>query len=83
MSTVFEIKPAYRMILPLLVGTLTYLAILLAFDSVVNIKEDFFSRELLFCVFSSFALLELNRLILLFLKEETPKQLIFTNILFN
>lgn len=90
MSPVFEIKPVYRMILPLMVGTLTYLAVLLAFDSVVNIKEDFFSRELLFCVFSSFVLLELNRLILLFFERKNTKtthfykhsiQLIFSSII--
>lgn len=73
MSLAFEIKPVYRMALPLLVGTLTYLAILLAFDSVANITEDFFSRELLFCVISSFFLLELNRLILLYFEKRSTK----------
>ena len=74
MGTVTSIKPIYRLLLPLLVGTLVYFAILLAFDSVASITEDFFTRELLFCVFSTYVLLESNRKLLVFFERKSPKK---------
>jgi hypothetical protein len=65
-----DIKPVYRVLLPILVGTLTYLAILLAFDTVDAMMEDFFSRELLFCIGVSGALLEANRGMLQLFKKK-------------
>jgi hypothetical protein len=65
-----DIKPTYRFALPLLVGTLAYLAILLAFDTVERMLEDFFTRELLFCVVVSIVLLETNRGLLLAFKKK-------------
>ncbi len=64
-----DIKPIYRLALPLLVGTLAYLAILLAFDTVDRMMDDFFTRELLFCVVVSIVLLEANRGLLLAFKK--------------
>lgn len=65
-----DIKPIHRLVLPILVGTLAYLAILLAFDTVERMLEDFFTRELLFCVVLSIVLLEANRGLLLAFKQK-------------
>ncbi len=65
-----EIKTVYRLLLPLAVGTLVYLTVLLAFDTVANVTEDFFTNELLFCIICSYVLLEANRaLLVLFGKQ--------------
>ena len=65
-----DIKPITRLVLPFLVGTLAYLAILLAFDTVDRMLEDFFTRELFFCVVVSVFLLEANRGLLLAFKRK-------------
>ncbi len=65
-----DIRPIHRLVLPFLVGTLTYLAILLAFDTVEAMLEDFFTRELFFCVIVSVFLLEANRGLLLAFKKK-------------
>jgi hypothetical protein len=70
MRTFPDIKPIYRLVLPLLVGTLAYLAILLAFDTVDSMMEDFFTRELFFCIVVSILLLETNRGLLLAFKKK-------------
>ncbi|WP_192346742.1 histidine kinase [Algoriphagus sp. Y33] len=77
MTALSGIKPIYRLLLPLPVGTLVYLAILLAFDTVGNITADFFTRELLFCVVSSYALLEINRMLLVFFEKKPGQGLNF------
>lgn len=69
-----DIKPIHRLLLPLLVGTLVYLAILLAFDTVGNVTEDFFTRELLFCVVASYVLLESNRMLLVFFENRLRRR---------
>lgn len=61
MTALPGIKPIFRILLPLLTGTLVYLSILLAFDTVESMLDDFFTRELLFCLVVSFVLLEVNR----------------------
>lgn len=53
-------KPIYRLLVPLAVGALVYLCVLLAFDTVGGITEGFFTRELLFCILSSYLILEVN-----------------------
>ncbi|GAA0880757.1 hypothetical protein GCM10009119_37270 [Algoriphagus jejuensis] len=58
------IKPIFRILLPLLTGTLVYLSILLAFDTVESMLDDFFTRELFFCLAVSLLLLEVNRRLL-------------------
>ncbi len=65
-----DIQPISRLILPILVGTLAYLAILLAFDTVESMLEDFFTRELFFCIAVSIILLEANRGLLLAFKTK-------------
>ena len=69
-----DIKPIHRLVLPFLVGTLAYLAILLAFDTVERMLEDFFTRELFFCVVVSVFLLEANRGLLLAFKKKLVYQ---------
>lgn len=70
MTSFPDIKPIYRLVLPILVGTLAYLAILLAFDTVDALFEDFFTRELFFCMAVSALLLEANRGLLLAFKRK-------------
>jgi|GEM_PF-3879251 len=65
-----DIKPSYRLVLPFLLGTLAYLAILLAFDTVDRMMEDFFTRELFFCVVVSVFILETHRGLLLAFKKK-------------
>lgn len=69
MRAIILSKPIIRLLLPVLVGVLVYLAVLLAFDTVSSVLEDFFTRELLFCIATSYTLLEINRSILLLFEK--------------
>jgi len=62
-------KPIVRLLLPILVGSLVYLSVLLSFDTLSSVLEDFFTRELLFCITTSYILLEVNRYILLLFEK--------------
>ncbi|MCE7055693.1 histidine kinase [Algoriphagus sp. AGSA1] len=77
MTPLTQIKPIYRLLLPLPVGTLVYLGILLAFDTVGNITEDFFTREFLFCVLASYALLEVNQMLLVLFEKKLQRGALF------
>lgn len=64
MTKVLKHNPLTRLLLPLGVGALVYLCVLLAFDTVGTALEDFFTRELIFCIASSYLILEGNRLLI-------------------
>ncbi|WP_143959815.1 hypothetical protein [Litoribacter populi] len=58
-------KPFIRLLLPILVGGMVYLLVLLAFDTVNRVLEDFFNQELLVCIGMAYLVLEGNRLLAL------------------
>lgn len=64
MTKVLKHNPLTRLLLPLGVGALVYLCVLLAFDTVGTALEDFFTRELIFCIACSYLILEGNRLLI-------------------
>lgn len=62
-------KPLFRLLCPLACGCLVYLLVLLAFDTVNRILEDFFNQELLVCISMSYLVLECNRWVVLIFQK--------------
>ncbi|MBN1988829.1 MAG: histidine kinase [Bacteroidales bacterium] len=55
-------RPLFRLLVPLFVGVAAYFLILLGFDSISRLKENFFGVEVVLCVILSAALMELLRI---------------------
>lgn len=55
------------MVAPLLFGLVFYMLVLMFFDSVEMLTENFFSREVLFIIGLTFVFFEFNRLVIVFL----------------
>ena len=70
MTKVLTYNPLTRLLLPLGVGALVYLCVLLAFDTVGTALQDFFTRELIFCIVCSYLILEGNRLLINLLESK-------------
>lgn len=70
MTKVLTHNPLTRLLLPLGVGALVYLCVLLAFDTVGTALQDFFTRELIFCIACSYLILEGNRLLINLLESK-------------
>ena len=61
---------AFRISTTLIAGVLVYLLILLFFDSVSEIRENFFSSEVLFVIIVALFVFELNRLLIILLDRK-------------
>ncbi|WP_040302844.1 histidine kinase [Algoriphagus machipongonensis] len=79
MTKVLRHNPLTRLLLPLGVGALVYLCVLLAFDTVGTALQDFFTRELIFCIVCSYLILEGNRLLIHFLESKLTSSFEFKN----
>ena len=55
---------AFRLLAPTLFGLMIYLLVLMFFDSIEMLGENFFSREVLFTILLSYIFFEVNRLII-------------------
>jgi sensor histidine kinase YesM len=55
---------AFRLMAPILFGIVIYLLVLMFFDSIVMLGDNFFSREVLFSISLAYLFFELNRLII-------------------
>ena len=62
----------FRLTSPVLFGLLTYLLVLMFFDSIDMLLENFFSREVLFIIGLTFLFFEGNRLIILLNNKLLP-----------
>ena len=63
-------RPLFRLLLPLVIGCVVYLLVLLAFDTVNRVLDDFFNQELLVCIAMSYLILECNRLLVLIFRKQ-------------
>ncbi|NQU32361.1 MAG: histidine kinase [Bacteroidetes bacterium] len=63
---------AFRLASPLLLGIVVYLLVLLFFDSVNQLATNFFSREVFFVIILTLIFLEINRLVIIFLRWAYP-----------
>ena len=68
-SSLFYNNIAFRLVAPSLFGVMIYLLILMVFDSIDMIGENFFSREVIFIIGISFLFFELNRLVIVILNQ--------------
>lgn len=55
--------PLFRLLSPLAIGCVVYLLVLLAFDTLSRVIDDFLNQELLVCIVISYIVLEANRLL--------------------
>ncbi len=56
----------FRLIAPTMFGLVIYLLVLMFFDSIEMLTDNFFSREVLFTIGLSYLFFELNRLVIVF-----------------
>ena len=63
---------AFRLASPILIGLVVYLLVLLFFDSVGELRTNFFSNELVFVIFLTLIFLETNRLVIVVLNKVYP-----------
>ena len=64
-KTIFYNNPVFRLSAPLLTGIVIYLLILMFFDSVDMLAENFFSREVVFTIGLTYLFFELYRLVII------------------
>lgn len=62
----------FRLICPPVYGIVVYLLVLLVFDNIAQVKENFFSQEVLLCIVLTFALSESLRLMIILLDKWYP-----------
>lgn len=55
---------AFRLLAPTLFGLVIYLLVLMFFDSIEMLSDNFFSREVMFTIVLSYLFFELNRLVI-------------------
>ncbi len=67
-------NPLFRLLVPPVYGFMVYLFILTLFDSLYQIKENFFSYEVLQTVIMTYLLMEGLRMIILLLNRYYPKK---------
>jgi hypothetical protein len=73
MRGIFIHHPLFRVLFPLLYGLLMYVLVLLVFDSIQQLKENFFSQEALLCVALTYVLFESLRLTLVGINRLFPE----------
>ncbi|MBN2173424.1 MAG: histidine kinase [Bacteroidales bacterium] len=70
---IFYNSMAFRLSAPVLVGVVIYLLVLMFFDSVESLADNFFSREVMFVIGLTFLFFELNRLAIVMLNYFYPE----------
>lgn len=73
MRGIFIHHPLFRVLFPPLYGLLMYVLVLLVFDSIQQLEENFFSQEALLCVALSYALFESLRWTLIGINRLFPE----------
>jgi two-component system, LytTR family, sensor kinase len=74
MKQVFIHNPYFRLLCPPVYGLVVYLLVLLVFDSVGQITENFFSQEVLLCILLTYLLSESLRLMSILLNQYMPEE---------
>jgi two-component system, LytTR family, sensor kinase len=69
----FNHNPLFRLFFPPVYGLLVYVLVLLIFDSIQQLEENFFSEEALLCIGLTYALSESLRLVLLAINRIFPE----------
>lgn len=72
MKRIFINNILFRVVAPVIYGTMLYVIILLVFDSIILLYDNFFSEEVLLCVVITYFLSESMRGIILLLEKLYP-----------
>lgn len=72
MKGVFIHNPYFRVLFPPVYGLLVYVLVLLVFDSIKQLEQNFFSEEALLCVGLTYTLTESLRLVLIGINKLFP-----------
>lgn len=72
MQGIFIHNPYFRFLFPPVYGLLVYVLVLLVFDSIQQVEQNFFSEEALLCVGLTYALTESLRLVLMGVNKLFP-----------
>ncbi|MCK4663881.1 MAG: histidine kinase [Bacteroidales bacterium] len=78
MKKSFIDNPIFRIFVPPLYGTMVYILILLIFDSISQLTDNFFSFEVFLCIAITYILSELMRFIISLINKFYPKTGNFT-----
>ena len=73
-NKLFIHNPLFRLMVPPVYGIMVYLFILTLFDSLYQIRENFFSFEALLIIFMTYLLMEGLRIIILLINRHFPKE---------
>jgi len=73
MKGIFTHNPLFRILFPFFYGLLVYVLVLLIFDGISQLENNFFSQEALFCVVLTYALSESLSLVLRFINYLFPE----------
>jgi Histidine kinase len=74
MKKIFIHNSLFRLIVPVLYGILVYVLVLLIFDSITQLTQNFFSFEVLLCILISYNLSEFMRLVIQILDRTCQKK---------
>jgi hypothetical protein len=80
MRKLFIHQPFFRLLSPVFSGVVIYLLILLLNNNVEQVQNQFFNRELYFCIVLSYLIQELSRTLLLLFKKFLSDKLSVKNI---
>ncbi|QHT69008.1 hypothetical protein GXP67_21325 [Rhodocytophaga rosea] len=72
MKRLFIHSPLFRIVCPLVYGVVVYLLVLLVFDTISQLSENFFSQEVLLCIILTYLLSESLRLMIILLDKYYP-----------
>jgi len=73
MKGIFTHNPLFRILFPPVYGLLVYVLVLLIFDGISHLENNFFSQEALFCIVLTYALTESLSLVLRFINRQFPE----------
>ena len=65
-------NPVFRIFTPLFYGVTMYILILLIFDSIQQLSENFFSVEVFLCIIITYLIFEILRFFALFVEKKCP-----------
>lgn len=65
-------NPVFRIFTPLFYGATMYILILLIFDSIQQLSDNFFSFEIFLCLIITYLIFEILRLFALFIEKRCP-----------
>lgn len=72
-------NPVFRIFTPIFYGVIMYILILLIFDTIEQLSQNFFSFEVFLCVILTYIIFEISRFYAIIIEKKCPKNCSITN----